>query len=115
MRIVGGFGRILAVDNVRRSGEEGGRLDGVRVTYRFGGGVRGLGKGRRQHPGRSEGSKGVGIERGREDIGELAGEGLVGIVGVDQSRHLVGHGWRSSGNWGVQYDGSGWGVEMIRS
>jgi len=47
MRIVGEFGGILAVHNVRRSGEEGGWLNSVRVTYRFGGGVRGLGKGRR--------------------------------------------------------------------
>ena len=56
--------------------------------------MRWLGKGGRQHSGRSEGGKGVGIERSREDVGELAGrEGLVGVVGVNQSRHLVGHGW----------------------
>ena len=33
MRIVGELGGILAVDNVRRSREEGGLLNGVRVTY----------------------------------------------------------------------------------
>jgi hypothetical protein len=47
MRVVGELGGILAIDNVRRSGVEGRLLKGVRVTYWFGGGVRGLGKGRR--------------------------------------------------------------------
>lgn len=69
--------------------------------------MKGLGEGRRQHPGRSEGSKGVGIERGREGIGELAGrEVLKVIVGVDRARHWVRHGGRSSRDRGVQH--SGW-------
>jgi hypothetical protein len=43
-------------------------------------------KGRVQHPGRSEGSKSIGIERGSEDVGELAGrEGLVGMVRIDRT------------------------------
>lgn len=70
--------------------------------------MEGLGKGRRQHPGRGEGSKSVGIERGREDVGELAGrEGLERVVGVAGGRDLVGHGGGSSRNRAVQHDGCG--------
>ena len=107
MRIGGEFGRVLAIHNVRRGGgKEGGLLNSVRVTYRFGGGVEGLGKGRLQHPGRSEGGKSIGIERGREDAGELVGrKGLEGIVGIDRTRHWMGHGGRSSRNRGVQHHG----------
>ena len=68
--------------------------------------MKGLGKGRREHPGRSEGGKRIGIERGGEDIGELAGgEGLEGIVGVERAGHWMRHGGGGSRNWGVQHGG----------
>lgn len=44
---IGELGGVLAIHDVRgRGGKEGGWLNSVRVTYRFGGGVEGLGEGR---------------------------------------------------------------------
>jgi hypothetical protein len=44
---IGEFGGVLGIHNVRHGGgKEGGCLNSIRVAYRFGGGMDGLGKGR---------------------------------------------------------------------
>ena len=69
--------------------------------------MRGLGKGRRQHPGHGKG-KAIGIKRGGENVGEFAGrEGLERVVLVDRVGHWMGHGGGSSGDRGVQHGGCG--------
>lgn len=51
----------------------------------------------RVHSGGGESGKSIGIERGRENVGEFTGgEGLEEMVGVDWTRDLVGHGGGSS-------------------
>jgi hypothetical protein len=70
MRIGGKFGGVLAVHKMRRrGGKKGGGVNGVRITHWVGGGMKWLGK----HSGDSESGKRIGIGRGRENVGKLAG------------------------------------------
>lgn len=48
--------------------------------------------GRGKHPGGSECGKSIGIERGGEDVGKVAGhEGLEGVMEVHRTGNLVGN------------------------
>ena len=61
-----------------------------------------------KHSGGGESGKRVGIERGGENVGELAGhKGLQETMGVYRSRDWVGHGRGSSRNRCVQHGGCG--------
>lgn len=65
-----------------------------------------MGQRRGKHSGGSEGSKGIGIERGREDVGEFAGHvGRVGIVGVNRIRNWMRHGGGGPWNRCIQHGG----------
>ena len=98
MRIRGELGGVLVAQAVgRRGGKERRGLNGVRGSYRVGVGVKGVGKGRRQHPGGSERGKSFGIKGGRENVRELAGhEGVEVIVRIYRARNWVGDGGGSS-------------------
>lgn len=68
-----------------------------------------------KHSGDSESGKRIGIERGREHVGELAGhKGLSETVRVcrTRNRNLVRHGRGSSRNRRVQHGECGCGIAM---